>query len=266
MLSSRISEKREDTMSKIYTGTTVRRRFRKTATILIAAAIAAFLLTGAAFATGIAQSIFSAMKGRYESEDPAKYETIEELSNKDEVAVTIPEMDDTLITLSQSYYDGERLMLGYTLNASLLPADFDFGPEHENFSKLQPVETETTALALPLEEMLSADEYARFERTLEETDSVGVIFYEIFVGDHVVLEDGADIGPHGSVPLPNGVYMEFATPLSEAAQNQDELHIFFKVKCSPWYYYQDAEVAYYYYDVDATKTELIGFDIPRSTG
>lgn len=250
-------------MNNLHTNTITHRRPRKKATIIIAAALAVSLLTGVAFATGVAQSIFSGMIGRTVGDDAAKYETIDALSTKEEVTVTIPEMDDTMITLSQSYYDGEQLMLGYTMNAHVKPAEFGFGPEHENFDKLTPVETETTMLNLSLEDKLTADEYARFMQTLDEAGSAGVIFYEIFVSDHVLLENGEDIGAHGSVELPNGTYMEFATPLAEAAQNQDELHIFFKVKCTPWYYYQDSEGAYYYCAAD--ENELIAFTIPRVT-
>ncbi len=257
---------REATMKKLHDNADAHRCPGKVTTILIAAVITVSLLTGAAFATGTAQSVFSTMIGWYRGDDATKYEVIDELSNKEEVSVTIPQMEDSLLTLSQSYYDGKQLMLGYTLNAHVKPAKFDFGPEHENLDKLVPVETETTVVNLSLEDKLTADEYAQFMQTLEETGSAGVIFYDIYVSDHVLLEDGEDIGPYDYTELPNGVYMEFITPLAEAAQNQAELSIFFKVKCTPWYYYQNSEGAYYYCAADESEIVLIEFTIPRSVG
>jgi hypothetical protein len=265
---------KEATMNKLHTNTTTHRRPRKIATILIAAALAVSLLTGVAFATGIAQSIFSAMIGRNVGDDPGKYETIDALSNKDEVTVSVPELDSASVTLKQSYYDGEQLMLGFTLDNGSEGADFDFGPGHEMFDKLQPVKDEyNQVLALDFENLLTADEYTKMMQLREENGSVGIIFEELFVGDHVLLDDGQDIGPHGQAKTPDGVYMEFATPLAEAAQNLDELNIMFKMKCIRWYFYidsSDADNGFYYSEYitggEGDDWQQVELTIPRSVG
>ena len=242
---------KEATMKKLHENTVPYKRTKKLSTILIAATIIVALLTGAAFATGVAQSIFRNMIGATVGDDPAKYETIDVLSKKDEVRVNVPENDDLSVIIKQSYYDGEQLMLGFSLDMQDNSADFDFGPGHEMFNALQPVKDEyyDQVLALDFKNMLTDDEYAKFIQTLEETGSVGVVFDELYVGDHVLLADGQEIGPHGQVKTPDGIYMEFATPLSEAAQNQDELNIVFKMKCIRWYFYTDspdADEGFYY--------------------
>lgn len=238
---------------------------KKAATVLIAAALAlALTITG--FATGYIQSVFIAMKGHSIGDDDQKYETIDRLSDKTEVtrSAALPEMAGSRFTLSQSYYDGENLMLAYSLDALTLPADFDFGPGSANFDKLKSIRTEDTELMLDLKKMLSAEEYAEFERRLATDGSAGVVFYDVILNDHVKLADGRDIGPYNSTTLDGGVYMEFQTPLAEAARDRDVLDIHIRLNCSTWYFYQDASGGRYYHE--PSETEALPFTIPRSVG
>ena len=257
---------KETVMKKLHTNNNVVKRTRKTSTILIAAVLIAALLTGTAYATGIAQSIFGAMKGVYIGDDESKYETIDSFSNKEETSVTIPELNGSRFTLSQSYYDGEQLMLGYTLDAITKPAEFGFGPGSDGFDELINCEEFSPQLLTPayLKEKLTVGEYAQFEKALEETGSAGVVFYNRYVSDHVTLADGTDIGPYIDTVLDNGVYLEFETPLADEAQNQDELQILIKINTSIYYYFQDSTGSYY--NCELGEPERIPFTIPRCTG
>lgn len=252
------------------------RQPRRLTVVLIAAALTVALLTGTAFATGFINSIFLEMRGYEVGGSDSKYETIDALSNRHEDTVTVaipedgsvPDMSipiesDSSFTLVQSYYDGEQLMLGYTKDVLLKPAEFGFGPGSEKFGELMPVEdtVQHTVLALYPEDFLTADEYTQFIKTFEETGSVGVIFYEVYIGDHITLEDGTDIGPHGEVERDSGVYLEFNTPLAEAARNQDELTVVLNIKSGIWYYYQDLTGAYYLREPG--NAEQVSFTIPR---
>ena len=165
------------TMKKLHNNTTKHKGTRKTAKILIAAVLIAAMLTGTAFATGIARSIFSAMKGVYMNDNESKYETFDVLSNKDETTVTIPEMNGTRFTLSQSYYDGEQLILGYRLDALTKPAEFGFDPEIDGFDALINCKDLSPEFTMAdLKGRLTDEEYTQLKETLRKTGSAGVIF------------------------------------------------------------------------------------------
>ncbi|MCL2162788.1 MAG: hypothetical protein FWH55_00045 [Oscillospiraceae bacterium] len=253
----------------------VQKRSLKVSAILIAAALTFVLLTGVALATGAVQSIFRSMRdlvardaaiGQFVGDDAEKYEKIDALSNKEEVTVTLSAMNNSQFTLCQSYYDGEQLMLGYNFDALTVSAEFGFGPGHEKFDMLKPFEDKENHAVpmLNLNELLSPDEYAQFMQTLAETGNAGVIFCELFLGDHITLADGMDMGPnYVNYQLDNGVYFEFLE-LPEEARNQDELSIQMTIKRAIWYYYADATGGYYH--MEYGRPETLTFTIPRSVG
>jgi hypothetical protein len=278
---------KEITMNKLHSETKARKPSRKLCTVLVAAALTVTLLAGTAFATGSAQSVFAAMKGhpggaidsngkQYEINRDSDYEAMDNLSNKEEQIVEIPKTTGSTpgsFTLSQSFYDGEHLAIGYNLDALIKPAVFGFGPGHEKFGELENIEDKVnhTVLVINLQEYLTEAEYERFSRELDKNGSAGVIYYSQYFGDHITLADGTDITTpsaenngvaYTSTELDNGVFLEFSSPLNEAALNKAELNIFMSLRCATCYYYQDSSGAYYYFD-PPEKTQ-IALTIPRS--
>ena len=79
---------------------------------------------------------------------------------------------------------------------------------------------------------------------------------EVFIGDHIVLDDGTDLGVTGQqnvdsddVSAHSGNIFIEASSLPEAAQNRDALHINLNVKNARTYYYMElGGPAYFYYE------------------
>jgi hypothetical protein len=253
---------------------------------IIAAVVAAALLTGTAIAAGGPQSIFSAMSeylkgeeargGTHYGQTISEYDEMDALSNKDEQISAIPAMTGSTLgsfTLSQSFYDGQSLALGYNFDVLTKPAEFGFGIGHEKFGELVNIEDKVnhTVLMLNIEEHLTEAEYERFTRELNENGSAGVIFYDLYFGDHITLADGTDITSpsaenngvvYTTTELDNGVLLEFSSPLNAAARDKDELNILMTLKCSTWYYYQDSTGAYWHFEPN--ESSQIALSIPRS--
>ena len=224
----------------IYAKTVDRAKIRrKLSASLVAALVALLLLTGIAFATGIAQSVFRAMRGMYTGEDPSKYEQLEALSNRSEISVPLEHVQDGRFTLIQSYYDGEQLMMAYTLDAPEQPVDFTFGPDHARFKDLQPGK-----LGFTVED----GEAGQFHRMRAEKGSLGMIKHNVYLSDRVKLLDGTDLPNYNERTTADGTYMEFLLPLPKAARNKDELTLVLKIKRSTLYYYEDATDGYYFHD------------------
>ena len=134
-------EIKEMTMSKIHE-TTMRPRKRFRPALIAAAAAALLLALGiTAYATGWAQSFIAQIPARYavpDAERDALLEKAGELSNKEPETVELTETEITgeSFTLEESYYDGENLMLVYSLDALLRPVEFGYGPGGEHFDDL----------------------------------------------------------------------------------------------------------------------------------
>ena len=63
-------------------------------------------------------------------------EWIEIGENSDKTTQSAELEDGTTITLTENFYDGERLALSYMLNREKPTVDYSFGPDHEYFERL----------------------------------------------------------------------------------------------------------------------------------
>ena len=107
-----------------------------------------------------------------------------------------------------------------------------------------------------LKEKLSAEEYEAAWKLLRETGHLCVVDSEVFIGDHIVLDDGTDLGVTGQQNVDSddvsdhsgNIFIE-ASSLPEAAQNRDALHINLNVKnARTWYYMELGGPAYFFYE------------------
>ena len=107
-----------------------------------------------------------------------------------------------------------------------------------------------------LKEKLSAEEYEAAWKLLRETGHLYVVDSEVYIGDHILLDDGTDIGTAGQqnmdsddVSAHSGNILIEASSLPEAAQNRDALHINLNIKNARTYYYMElGGPAYFYYE------------------
>lgn len=233
------------------------------AAVFLAALVALLLITGAAFATGVAQSIFAALAGRCGPEDDARYAQMDQLSTKQKQAYSLAGLADAMLTLEQSYYDGAQLALAFTLEQAMT-ADLTFGPEHPMFERLESTRSEDglSAMTIDLKQHLTEAEYLTFYRTLKDTGSAGAIYYQAWVGDDVFLRDGSELMPADSDVLTGGhAYRRYDLPL--AAQNQKALDVSLVFHAAPTYYYEDAEGAYW--ASGGEVTQRVSVHVERNT-
>lgn len=108
-----------------------------------------------------------------------------------------------------------------------------------------------------LREKLSAEDYEAAWKLLRETGHLCVVDSEVFIGDHILLDDGTDLGVTGQqnvdsddVSAHSGNIFIEASSLPEAAQNCDALHINLNIKNARTYYSMTlGSPAYFYYEV-----------------
>jgi len=107
-----------------------------------------------------------------------------------------------------------------------------------------------------LREKLSAEDYEAAWKLLRETGHLCVVDSEVFIGDHIVLDDGTDLGVTGQQNVDSddisahsgNIFIE-ASSLPEAAQDRDALHINLNIKNARTYYYMElGGPAYFYYE------------------
>ncbi|NLG25964.1 MAG: DUF4179 domain-containing protein, partial [Clostridiales bacterium] len=107
---------------------------RRKLPLVLALTLAVMLaVAGIALATGVAQSVFGAMRDMYVGEDASKYQALERLAADGATDVPLTIVEGMRFVLTQSYYDGEQLMLGYRLEGKRPAADLSFGPGHKQF-------------------------------------------------------------------------------------------------------------------------------------
>ncbi|MEF9971379.1 MAG: hypothetical protein RR731_03600 [Oscillospiraceae bacterium] len=261
------SEKiKEATMKKLHSNTDAPKGTRKAPRMLLIAALIVMALTATAFATGLAQSVFGAMKDAYAVSDAArdeKYLAADKLSDKEVRTKVIPEFGGTTLSVTQSYYDGESLMLGLSFDVIRAPADFDFDRNSAYFELLEPINTGTTSLDLDPKDNLSDEEYAEFNRLYEQNGCVGVSFDDIYIRDHMTLPGGEDVGAYNTLDTPNGTLLEFQW-LEDSAKDLDDLTLCMGVCRTRIYYYLDSTGAYYHMDFANKTIETVTVHVPRS--
>lgn len=107
-----------------------------------------------------------------------------------------------------------------------------------------------------LKEKLSAEEYEAAWRRLRETGHLCVVDSEVFIGDHIVLDDGTDLGVTGQQNMDSddvsahsgNIFIEVSS-LPEAAQDRAALNINLNIKnARTWYYMELGGPAYFYYE------------------
>lgn len=279
-------------------GRTVVRR-RKTGLTLLAAVLISALLAGTAYASGVLPPIFSSVENQYPFEealgiahpdgiDPdlvnagRKSVTVEEfthgatyINSPEPTPYSGPSLPGFTFTISESYYDGKTLRVGYTLEPLKDLTDLNFGPGSEDFDKLEKV-----SYAPALGSVFSADTLGELEKSYNETGHMGVRYQELYISDHVTLPDGSDVGAHSEVGTDEGRYMFFYCAdipydridrenppdsfLRPEAQDLDEITLCFKVRSSleSWYY----DGTDWYAFSGGTAEERISFTVPNLAG
>ena len=271
--------------------------------LLIAAVVALLFALGvSAYAAGWLAPIFHKMQGMTpDPERQALYEAAEQAVNDQKQTpetVTLPAFDNSKITLSERYYDGNTLLLGVNLEEVVPGMTVGYTPDDALLAKIDNVAffydvkgnddldvllaegmerslykeyldnrtdyakeydlRHLSAITLDwmLKEKLSAEEYEAAWKLLRETGHLCVVDSEVYIGDHIVLDDGTDIGMVGQqnvdsddVSAHSGNIFIEASSLPEAARSRDALRINLRIKNARTYYSMTlGGPAYFYYE------------------
>ncbi len=249
--------------------TTMNRNVKKTSKRLVTVAVAAAMVMALAvvgFAADVLPSLIGRLGDGYfndiNPERDAFYQMAGEKSDKNAQTVA-PETEQAIsLTKEESYYDGEKLMVAYTLNTEEATIDFDFGPEHEYFGELfTPPEYNRTSLGqVFVDHGLSEADFLKAKAKLMTDGAVGFTVRYAGIGDHVKLDDGTDVGPMvGGREMDDVVILENQNELPEQARNQDEITLQLGVKQYVHYYYVEDDVVSWYCPV--AEAEWVSFTL-----
>lgn len=222
----------------------------------------------------------------------AVMEAAEQYMNEQQPApetVSLPELDNCEITLLERYYDGRTLVLGFHLesDAPQFAATYDNeeeirekattiafadSVENDNIDTLEPVaydeimasrsdnavehglcHVSSIVLDSMLFHELSPEEYEAAWEHLLETGHLCIVRNDLYVSDHILMEDGTDLGQTYSVPVYEGLAVQsgnvfFEAPeLPDAAQGLDSLSFQVNVRIVRSFYYMELDGSTWYY-------------------
>jgi len=197
---------------------------------LIAAIVLTMALAGVALASGWFGSVFSAMSGRHQNGDRSDYQALEALSERSGEADTFTFSDGSAFTLqlSESYFDGEQLIAGFTMQKSSAAARM-VDRNSEDFKHMQDYQPEVFPLTdeETLRGLLPGTLYDDFMAEFTKEGSACASTFDMYMGDGVSA-NGGYLSPEmddGGV-FEDGTqwrYIEFERPLPEEVRSQNEL-------------------------------------------
>ena len=268
---------------------------RRTAGLILAAAICLSLLAVTAVAAGWVPSIFELLQEQF-PEETVYAQAAQASQTQIPEVVELPKMDASKFVLSQSFYDGQTILLGYNLE-EMLPepvvgyqVDEDLLREikgtsqnfegvdrktyEENFGPLpeyvQEHSMKRDALAMEgeLRQILSPEAYEKMWKLLVQNGSVCVVIQDLFLGDHKLVNGVDTITAMADNPEAIGmtdVYTEAGTclylnPLPEAAQNQSSVTVELKVKSGFQYWYLELE-GHGYWAYAPNQEQIVSFTL-----
>lgn len=175
----------------------------------------------------------------------AQYTILEKTS---EVSVTSVELGTTVAAINSAYYDGQSLMVGYSIqNGSRIE---QFAPDDNLIAKMTKVDA-------PAFGEISTDEewtlVSQWSQSITDGVPMGIITYSVYPSDHTTTDDGVDIPPYGeeSRKGEDGIeytIREFDAPLPEELQNLDQLTLNIRLYQGVNYFYFDGTDIYTYYE------------------
>ena len=269
-------------------------------TVLAAAAALLLAMGVTAYAAGWLGSIFGQAAQKINTNDQAE-DRLEAAAAavseapQEPVTQDLPAFDSSRLTLKESYYDGQGLLLGVDLDAARPDPVVGYEPDEALLARItQPNQTyqfyystqedieqlrefikENTSDPAELDEQLAreltGEEYDEFWKLLEKDRAACVVLQDVYIGDHMLAE-GIDIVAD-KTDVAAGTFIEAQTPagdggrlsadMPEDLQGLDELHVQLKVKGGPVYYYMTLDGRAYVLSEQAEE-QLVPFTIPNS--
>ena len=217
---------------------------RKMTLTVLAAVLAVIALTGAALAVGL--NLFDHF-GRNDRRLQVVAPEAALMVN-DAVEVTTDALGVSKARIDSAYYDGQSLIVAYTLDNYQRYEDFEpTGAELAEMTENRDYLLE----AFGIEGDPAATEALR--DAIDRKQPYGVVDYTIAVGDRCSTTGGVTLPLH-AVAMEDGeegllyCIQEFETPLPESARDLDSLNLTLPVELSTYWYWYDGETCYEKHD------------------
>jgi hypothetical protein len=223
---------------------------RKMTLTVLAAVLAVIALTGAALAVGL--NLFDHF-GRNDRRLQVVAPEAALMVN-DAVEVTTDALGVSRARIDSAYYDGQSLIVAYTLDNYQRYEDFEpTGAELAEMTENRDYLLE----AFGIEGDPAATEALR--DAIDRKQPYGVVDYTIAVGDRCSTTGGVTLPLH-AVAMEDGeegllyCIQEFETPLPESARDLDSLNLTLPVELSTSWYWFDGETCYEKHDEQPLAT------------
>lgn len=144
LIQSSVEFMQEDSMKQ-----TFKRGGSTLSKLILVAAMLAGILGVSVLASETFPSIFGQLKREY-TQLATEYPSVQEEADLYERAAEVNEtfeaqyfqlrqLDDSQITIGETYYDGKNLLIAYRMDEAVTPAQFGFGPDSERYEELSMV-------------------------------------------------------------------------------------------------------------------------------
>ena len=187
--------------------------------------------------------LFGKTDDRYK--EIAPYTVLEQTS---EVSVTTVELGKTVASINSAYYDGQSLMVAYSIqNGSHRE---QFVPDDALLAKMTKVDEPPFFAITTDEERAMSDQWSQ---AITNGVPMGIVTYSIYPSDHTTTDDGVDIPPfmEDTRTGDDGIeytIREYETPLEEELQNLDNLTLNIRLYQSVSYLYFDGTDFYTFHE------------------
>ena len=157
---------------------------------------------------------------------------------------SLRDLPSARFSLSESFYDGSTLILAYDPQNMIYPVEFGYSPddiENLNYMGRWYINTGWQDIIFP-------EDYEHIEKILREEEQCGFVLRYIYLGDHVRLTDGTDLGPWAELNDAGTVvrkWSEEASALPNEAKGRDALDLVLTIREVLVYHYKDGENYYY---------------------
>ena len=213
--------------------------------VMVAVAILAIATVAIAEIAGInVFELFGKKDERYANLAP--YTVLKETS---EVTINSVELGDTTASINSAYYDGESLIVAYSIENDLWVSRFL--PDETLFAKMRKTDPEGPWPDTVLNDMATLEQYYQVK---SRGEPCGIVSYAVLPGDHTVTNDNVEIMPNMESCLlgDDGVtyrIREYQTLFGTELQNRDSLSISIGLYLNTSYIYFDGTDTYTYHEI-----------------
>ena len=186
------------------------------------------------------------------------------LVEEEPAKTSVRDFPNNRFSLCESFYDGTSLTLAYKPESMIYPVEFGLVPD--NLDDLQNMGR--WYINAGWQTSMTQEDYEHVAKMLREEEQCGFVLRYFYLGDHICLTDGTDLGPWVGMNEGGTVFMKWPSETSQEsnqihsslpreAQNRDALELVLKIREIVEYHYKDGDTYYYGNELLGEKTVVI---------